>query len=67
MNEQDKIAQILDKIQFIAEEMAFLPTGTSREEKLKSIIILCFTIIKADKTDQLFTLLMQLNQKNGKN
>lgn len=57
---------ILDKIQAVAEEMAFMSVGTIREEKIKSVIILAFKLIKASKTDEIFNLLMQMHAEIDK-
>ncbi|MFC4212152.1 hypothetical protein ACFOWA_13210 [Pedobacter lithocola] len=60
--------EIIDAIRVLAEHFAFQPIGSRREEMLKTIIISAYSLIKADKTADLFNVLMQklkvLNQNN---
>lgn len=60
-SEESKLKEqiIIDKIEMIASEMAFMSIGSPKEERLKSIIIICYSAINQGKIDELFSVLMK--------
>lgn len=58
---------ILDKIEALATDLAFLSIGNIREEKIKSVIILAFKLIKANKIEEVFRYLMKKHAEIDKN
>lgn len=63
--------EIISSIERLVEDLAFMPVGTRNEEKIKTILIMVYKLIKAGQISQVFDLLMEnidgLVQKENKN